>query len=103
MLRFVRVPLAVRPLITSLRDLGAEERRALLDEVLQIPGLMPLLMKPRNKERWTRDDKLEIVRQLRPLTAARRYLVPLALPGGLMLLPVLAWWLDRRRGRRRGT
>jgi hypothetical protein len=27
--------------------------------------------------------------------------VVLALPGGLLMLPALAWWLDRRRNRNR--
>jgi hypothetical protein len=29
-----------------------------------------------------------------------RYVALLLLPGGLALLPLLAWWLDRRRNKR---
>jgi len=100
MLRLARLDLAARPLIRSLRELGARERRMLLNEVIQIKGLMPLLMKPRNKQRWTREDKAELARQLHYLSAVSPYLVLLVMPGGLMILPVLAWWLDRRRGHR---
>jgi hypothetical protein len=34
---------------------------------------------------------------LRRLSSISRYLVVLAMPGGVLLLPALAWWLDRRR------
>jgi hypothetical protein len=26
--------------------------------------------------------------------------VPIVIPGGVFMLPILAWWLDRRRGER---
>ena len=61
---------------------------------------MPLLMKPRNKQHWSREDKAELARQLRHLSAVSPYLVLLVMPGGLIILPALAWWLDRRRGHR---
>ena len=91
--------LAVRPgaFIRSLRELTARERRFLTDEIVQVRGLMPLLMKPRNGERWTGEDKRELRVHLRRLSSISRYLVVLALPGGVLLLPALAWWLDRRR------
>jgi len=36
---------------------------------------------------------------LRRLSNISPYLVVLALPGSFILLPALAWWLDRRRHR----
>ena len=93
---------AVRPgeFIRSLRELTARERRLLTDEIAQARGLMPLLMKPRNGQRWTREDKQELRTRLRRLSSISRYLVVLAMPGGVLLLPALAWWLERRRNRR---
>jgi hypothetical protein len=38
---------------------------------------------------------------LRTLSTISPYFVVLALPGGLLILPALAWWLDRRRNRNR--
>jgi len=61
---------------------------------------MPLLMKPRNKQRWTPEDKQELSTHLRRLSSISPYLVVLAMPGGILILPALAWWLDRRRNRR---
>ena len=63
-------------------------------------GLMPLLMKQRNGYRWTEADRLEIRAQLRRLLSLSPYLIVFLLPGGLLMLPVLAWWLDRRRQQR---
>lgn len=63
-------------------------------------GLMPLLMKQRNGYRWTREDKREIKAQLRNLALISPYLTLAVMPGGFFVLPVLAWWLDRRRQKR---
>ncbi len=78
-------------------ELQARERQYLLQEIVQIKGAMPLLMKRRNQGRWTREDKTELRRHLVRLSRISPYLVTLALPGSFVLLPALAWWLDRRR------
>ncbi|MBI3936038.1 MAG: hypothetical protein HY323_03605 [Betaproteobacteria bacterium] len=89
-------------MIRSLRELTAREKRFLLGEMTQVKGLMPLLMKPRNNQRWTPEDRAELRNHLRRLSALSPYLVVLAMPGGFFMLPALAWWLDRRRNRVRG-
>jgi hypothetical protein len=85
----------------SVRELTAREKRHLLNEILQVRGLMPLLMKQRNQGRWTVEDRAELRIHLRRLSDLSPYLVVLALPGSFVLLPALAWWLDRRRARNR--
>jgi len=87
-------------LYRSLRDLTERERLYLTSEIMQARGLMPLLMKPRNKLRWTPEEKQALVMHFRRLTNISPYLVVLAMPGGMLMLPALAWWLDRRRNRR---
>lgn len=86
----------------SARELTAREKKHLLGEILQVRGLMPLLMKQRNKGKWTAEDRAELAVHLRRLSDLSPYLVVLALPGSFILLPALAWWLDRRRTRSRG-
>ncbi|HEX5393612.1 MAG TPA: hypothetical protein VFW68_10035 [Rhodocyclaceae bacterium] len=76
------------------------ERHQLVSELSQIRGFMPLLMKRRNGQRWTRDERQNLQAQLHAMAHLSPYLVVLALPGSFALIPVLAWWLDRRRGRR---
>jgi hypothetical protein len=89
-----------RAVIRVMRDLTERERLRLTREMAQAMGLMPLLMKPRNKQRWTPEDKKELAMHLRRLSAISPYLVVLIMPGGMLMLPALAWWLDRRRNRR---
>jgi hypothetical protein len=83
----------------SMQALTDREKKHLLHEILQIRGLMPLLMKPRNKQLWTPEDREELRVHLRRLSSISPYLLVLALPGSFLLLPALAWWLDRRRNR----
>jgi hypothetical protein len=85
----------------SLQELTVREQKHLTGEIVQVRGLMPLLMKPRNDQRWTQEEKRELAAHLRRLSTISPYLVVLALPGGLLALPALAWWLDRRRNRNR--
>lgn len=76
------------------------ERKQLLEEATQMRELMPLLMKQRNGYRWTKDDRTRIRAQLRRLSRMSPYLIPLLMPGGFLVLPILSWWMDRRRLKR---
>ena len=78
---------------------SARERAFLLNEILQVRGLMPLLMKPRNKQPWNAEDKAELKVHLKRLSQLSPYLFVVMLPGGFFMLPALSWWLDRRRNR----
>lgn len=86
---------------TSINDLSSRERHRLMSEISQVRGLMPLLMKPRNKQRWSVEDKAQLVMHFKRLSKLSPYLVVLVMPGGFFALPALAWWLDRRRLRAR--
>jgi len=81
-------------------ELAERERKHLLSEMVQVKGLMPLLMKPRNKMEWSKEDREELRDHLKRLTKLSPYLVVIVMPGGFAMLPALAWWLDRRRQRR---
>ena len=87
----------------SVRSVSAREQQRLWAELGQVRGLMPLLMKQRNMQQWTREEKTQLAAHLKRLTSLSPYLVVLVMPGGLLALPVLAWWLDRRRLRDRAT
>ena len=81
-------------------ELAERERKFILSELVQVKGLMPVLMKRRNKQQWTPEDIAEIRAHLQRLSKLSPYLVILVMPGGFAVLPILAWWLDRRRNRR---
>ena len=76
------------------------EKKHLGEELARTQKIMPLLMKPRNGAKWTKEEKRELIEYLRRLSGMGPYVALLVLPGGLALLPLLAWWLDRRREKR---
>ncbi|TXH02175.1 MAG: hypothetical protein E6R09_05300 [Rhodocyclaceae bacterium] len=85
-----------RQMVSSQR----REARRILAELMATRGIMPLLMKARNGERWTLAEKDELLTHLRRMAHLSPYLIALLLPGSVLLLPIYAWWLDRRRLRR---
>lgn len=89
----MRKPVIVR----NVMEMMDRERKYVLGEVVQVTGLMPLLMKPRNKQKWTPEEKRQIVLHLRRLSMVSPYLAVMVMPGSFVVLPALAWWLDRRR------
>lgn len=81
-------------------DAQNRERRRLLAEMSAARGLIPLLMKHRNGDRWSPQDRQQLKAHMKQLMAVSPYLVVLVAPGGSLMLPALAWWLDRRRQHR---
>jgi len=70
-------------------------------EVLSIKGLMQLLMKIRNtEEKWTKEERKEIITHLRNIAKIIPTIAIFSLPGGAFLLPLFAEALDRRKTRR---
>ncbi len=87
-------------MIRGMGGLLNRERIRIGGELRRVSGLMPLLMKRRNGQPWTGEDRDHIRAHLRRLYGISPYLVVFALPGSFVLVPLLAWWLDRRRVRR---
>lgn len=85
-----------RQLLASQR----REARRVIGEFTAMRGLMPLLMKSRNGGQWTPAERAQLLHHLRRLTHLSPYLLFLLLPGSALMLPLYAWWLDRRRLRR---
>lgn len=81
---------------------SSQQREAsrILSELMATRGVMPLLMKARNGESWSATEKAQLLAHLRRMAKLSPYLIALLLPGSVLLLPVYAWWLDRRRLKR---
>lgn len=73
------------------------ETQRILAELVTARGIMPLLMKARNGGHWTPDEKAQLLDHLRRMAHLSPYLIALLLPGSVLILPIYAWWLDRRR------
>ena len=86
-----------RGLVHKMLAAQKRERQQVLSEVARIKGFMPLLMKHRNGQRWSPMDRAELTEQLKAVAHLSPYLVIMVMPGSFLALPVLAWWLDRRR------
>jgi len=90
------------PLLLLRELLGAvrREKKHMLAEMGKVKGLLALLMKPRNGEAWTPQDRLELKGHLKRLSHLSPYIAAMFVPGGFLMLPAFVWWLDRRRSRR---
>lgn len=76
------------------------EQRRFRDELAAMRGAWPLLMKQRNGGKWTADEKEQLKRMVRSASSVSPYLFIWAVPGSMVLLPFLAWYLDSRRKRK---
>jgi hypothetical protein len=79
----------------------ASLKASIFREVRQAQGFMNLLMKPRNGMPWTTEDRSALHMHLRRLAQTLPILGLFSLPGGSVLLPLLALFLDRRKERNR--
>lgn len=70
------------------------------EELAHIKGAWPLLMKQRKGGTWTPEDKVQLKAMVRSASSVSPYLFVWAIPGSMVLLPFLAWFLDRQRKRR---
>lgn len=77
------------------------ETQRVFAELVATRGVMPLLMKARNGEQWSSSEKEELLGHLRRMAHLSPYLIALILPGSVLILPAYAWWLDRRRLKRK--
>lgn len=84
-----------------LRKLLESNKKFLLDQAVAIAGFMQLLMKQRNTgQKWTRREKRLLKHQLKTMSLSIPALIIFLLPGGGILLPILAEVLDRRKEKR---
>jgi hypothetical protein len=79
----------------------ANLKSMILTEVTHIQGFMGLLMKQRNGSCWSKEDKASLRIHLRHLAHSIPSLGIFILPGGWFLLPLLAFFLDRRNRKNR--
>lgn len=76
---------------------NSREKLRLRDELALMKGAWPLLMKQRNGGKWTPEEKVQLKAMVRSASSVSPYLFIWALPGSVLLLPFLAWHLDRQR------
>lgn len=72
-------------------------RQGVHRHLARVPSFVHILMKPRNREAWTPEDRALLRQEVRALARWTPALFFVVLPGGLLLLPAYIWLLDRRR------
>jgi hypothetical protein len=83
------------------KKLLARNRDMILEEGRHIRGFMQLLMKHRNTGIvWTQEETRDLKSYVKRLSLHVPVLIIIVLPFGLVLLPILAEILDRRKKRR---
>jgi hypothetical protein len=87
------------PIVAS----NLREKERIRRELGSIQGAMALLMKERNGLNWTPEDRDRLRSMLRSTAQVSPYLAVWVLPGSILVLPLLAWHLDARRGKRAAT
>jgi hypothetical protein len=87
----------------NMRSTSATHRRHIRNELNEVRGLIPLLMKRRNGQRWSVAERAALLRDLRALANLSPYLIPLLMPGGIFMLPLIAYWMDARRNQRKNN
>jgi hypothetical protein len=84
----------------NVRSVHDNQRLYIRTELSQVHGLIPILMKRRNGGQWSEEERAMLLRNLHALSNLSPYLIPLIMPGGILMLPLFAWWLDCRRKER---
>ena len=88
-------------LVFFLRRQIDKHKALIYEEAAELKHFMQLLMKHRNTgERWTHEEKKVLAGHIAHLAMFVPVLFIFLLPGGSLLLPVLAEILDRRKHRR---
>lgn len=84
-----------------IRSQVLKSKELILHEAREMSGFMDLLMKQRNTGNgWDRAEKTQLRRYIARLVLYIPVLLIFLLPGGLVLIPVLAEVLDRRKHHR---
>ena len=76
---------------------NTREKRRFSSELVQMRGAWSLLMKQRNGGKWTSEEKSKLKLMVQSASNVSPYLFIWAIPGSMLLLPFLAWFLDKRR------
>lgn len=89
--------------LIAMRSIEDTQRLYIRKELYQARGAIRLLIKRRNGEKWSAEERARLLHDLRAISHLSPYLIPLLMPGGVLLLPLVAWWMDFRRKKRKNT
>ncbi len=73
------------------------ERSRFRKELATMRGSVAWLLRQRRQGRWSAEERERLRGVMRSASSVSPYLLVWAVPGSLLLLPFMAWFIDRRR------
>ncbi|EJE51673.1 hypothetical protein PMI14_03676 [Acidovorax sp. CF316] len=81
---------------------NSREKSRLKREIATMKGSVAWLMKQRREGNWTAEERDQLRDVMRSASSVSPYLFIWVIPGSMLLLPFMAWFLDKQRKRREG-
>ena len=79
---------------------NSREKSRFKRDMATIRGSVVWLARQRRQGHWTADEREHLRQVMRTASSVSPYLLIWVVPGSLLLLPFLAWFIDHRRKRR---
>lgn len=79
---------------------NSREKSRLRREMATMKGSVTWLVQQRRQGSWTAQERAHLRDVMRSASSVSPYLFIWVIPGSMLLLPFLAWFLDRQRKRR---
>ncbi len=76
---------------------NSREKNRFKRELATIRGSVVWLVRQRRQGQWTAHERAHLREMMRTASSVSPYLVIWVVPGSLLLLPFLAWFIDHRR------
>ena len=76
---------------------NSREKNRFKRDMATIRGSVVWLVRQRRQGQWTAHERAHLREMMRTASSVSPYLVIWVVPGSLLLLPFLAWFIDRRR------
>ncbi|CAN7484542.1 hypothetical protein [Acidovorax sp. LjRoot117] len=79
---------------------NSREKSRLKREMATMRGSVVWLVQQRRQGNWTADERTHLRDVMRSASSVSPYLFIWVIPGSMLILPFMAWFLDRQRKRR---
>ncbi|GAB3367162.1 hypothetical protein GCM10027395_25670 [Giesbergeria sinuosa] len=79
------------------------EKTRLRREMATMKGSVVWLLRQRRQGQWSANERAQLRQVMRSASSVSPYLIIWIVPGSLLLLPLLAWFIDHRRTQRGNT
>ena len=79
---------------------NSREKSRLKREIATMRGSVSWLMQQRRQGNWTADERAQLRDVMRSASSVSPYLFVWVIPGSMLILPFMAWFLDKQRKRR---